>query len=128
MIIQLEIPKELEDDYQKDKLGKYFERVYTGAHFGEAYSYFLGDTTYTLDSYVAQMLADAFKESKPISWHCQNSRRRMMSKDEKPYVIFCNTKTTDVVPSEYVEDGKAIMIKKEDLKIKPSEIKFSFED
>lgn len=31
MIIQLEIPKELEDDYQKDKLGKFFERVYVEA-------------------------------------------------------------------------------------------------
>nr|DAH12642.1 MAG TPA: hypothetical protein [Caudoviricetes sp.] len=52
----------------------------------------------------------------------------MMSKDEKPWVIFYNPKTTDVVPSEYVEAGKAIMMKREDLKIKPSEIKFSFED
>lgn len=66
MIIQLEIPKELEDDYQKDKLGKFFERVYMGTNVGEAYAFFLGDTTFTLDSYVAQMLADAFKESKPI--------------------------------------------------------------
>ena len=66
MIIQLEIPKELEDDYQKDRLGNFFERVYTGAHFGETYAYFLGDPTCTLDSYVAQMLANAFKESKPI--------------------------------------------------------------
>lgn len=51
-----------------------------------------------------------------------------MSKDKKPWVIFFNPKTTDVVPSEYVEDGKAIMIKREDLEIKPSEIKFLFED
>lgn len=66
MTIQLEIPKELEDDYQKDKLGNFFERVYTGAYLGEVYAYALGETTFTLDSYVAQMLADAFKESKPI--------------------------------------------------------------
>lgn len=51
-----------------------------------------------------------------------------MSEDKKPFVIFYNPKTTDLVPTEYVEDGKAIMIKREDLEIKPLEIKFVFED
>lgn len=51
-----------------------------------------------------------------------------MSEDKKPFVIFYNPKTTALVPTEYVKDGKAIMMKREDLKIKSSEIKFLFED
>jgi hypothetical protein len=67
MIIQLEIPKELEDDYKKDKLGDFFKRVYTGAHFGEAFAYYMGSEIYAFDSYEAYMLANAFKESRLIN-------------------------------------------------------------
>lgn len=49
-----------------------------------------------------------------------------MSEDKKPFVIFYNPKTTALVPTEYVKDGKAIMMKRED--IKSLEIKFLFED
>lgn len=66
MIIQLEIPKELEDDYQEDKLGLFFERVYKHIYVGETYAYLMGGKIYTCDRYVAHMLANAFKESKPI--------------------------------------------------------------
>ena len=66
MIIQLEIPKELEDDYQNDKLGNFFEKVYTGYYVGEVYACIMGGEMYTHESEEALLMADAFRKSKPI--------------------------------------------------------------
>ena len=66
MIIQLEIPKELEDDYQNDKLGNFFEKVYTCYYVGEVYACIMGGEMYTHESEAALLMADAFRKSKPI--------------------------------------------------------------
>ena len=57
MIIQLEIPKELEEDYLFDKLVSIFESICLKLEQGIA-----EDSDYD----VLEMMADAFKESKPI--------------------------------------------------------------
>lgn len=66
MIIQLEIPKELEDDYRKDMFNDFFERVYTGYYVGEVYACLRGGEMYTHESEMALMMMDAFRKSKPI--------------------------------------------------------------
>lgn len=66
MIIQLEIPKELEDDYQKDRLSTFFEKVYTSYYVGEVYAGLMGGEMYTHESEVAFLMTDAFRKSKPI--------------------------------------------------------------
>lgn len=58
MIIQLEIPKNFESEYQKDKFDEFFRRVYADI-----------DCTGMCGNYEAEtaiMLADAFENSKPI--------------------------------------------------------------
>lgn len=58
MIIQLEIPKKFENDYQKDRFDDFFRRVFADI-----------DCIGICDVYkveTALMMADAFKESKPI--------------------------------------------------------------
>ena len=57
MIIQLEIPKELEEDYLFDKCVSIFESIGLELEQGIA-----EDSDYN----VLEMMADAFKESKPI--------------------------------------------------------------
>ena len=58
MIIQLEIPKNFESEYQKDKFDEFFRRVYADIDgSGMCGNYELGTTL---------MMAAAFKESKPI--------------------------------------------------------------
>lgn len=67
MIIQLEIPKELEDDYRKDLFNDFFERVHTGYYVGEVYAYLMGgEMMDTHESEVALLMAEAFRKSKPI--------------------------------------------------------------
>ncbi|MGN8818567.1 hypothetical protein ACTNEN_09635 [Oribacterium sp. HCP28S3_H8] len=58
MIIQLEIPSEFESDYKRDRFDEFFQRV-------------LADIDYTgacgnYESETAQMMDDAFKESRII--------------------------------------------------------------
>ena len=58
MIIQLEIPKNFESEYQKDKFDEFFRRVFADI-----------DCSGMVGNYEAEtvlMMADAFKESKPI--------------------------------------------------------------
>lgn len=58
MIIQLEIPKEFENDYQKDRFDDFFRRVFADI-----------DCTGMCGKYeveTALMMHDAFKQSKPI--------------------------------------------------------------
>lgn len=58
MIIQLEIPKEFENDYQKDRFDDFFRRVFADI-----------DCTGMCGNHeveTALMLVDAFKQSKPI--------------------------------------------------------------
>ena len=58
MIIQLEIPKNFESEYQKDKFDEFFRRVYADI-----------DGSGMCGNYEAEtvlMMADALKESKPI--------------------------------------------------------------
>lgn len=58
MIIQLDIPKPFEGDYQKDQFDEFFRRVFADI-----------DCTGMCGNYEAEtalMMADAFKESKPI--------------------------------------------------------------
>lgn len=58
MIIQLEILKNFESEYQKDKFDEFFRRVYADI-----------DCTGMCGNYEAEtaiMLADAFEKSKPI--------------------------------------------------------------
>lgn len=58
MIIQLEIPKPFEGDYQKDRFDEFFRRVFADIDCtGMCGNYELGTTL---------MMAAAFKESKPI--------------------------------------------------------------
>lgn len=58
MIIQLEIPKEFENDYQKDRFDDFFKRVNASInHFSIFGNY---------EAEITQMMACAFKESKPI--------------------------------------------------------------
>lgn len=66
MIIQLEIPQELEADYQKDMFNDFFRWVHTGYYVGEVYAGLMGGEMYTHESEIAMMLADAFRKSKPI--------------------------------------------------------------
>lgn len=58
MTIQLEIPKHFESEYQKDRFDEFFRRVFANI-----------DCIGICDVYevkTALMMADAFKESKPI--------------------------------------------------------------
>lgn len=57
MIIQLKIPKELEEDYLFDKCVSIFDSLSWKLEQGECY-----DSDYD----VLEMMADAFKESEPI--------------------------------------------------------------
>lgn len=58
MIIQLEIPSEFENDYQNDRFDDFFKRVNASInHFSIFGNY---------ETEITQMMADAFKESKPI--------------------------------------------------------------
>lgn len=58
MIIQLEIPKEFENDYQKDRFDDFFRRVFADIDCTGMCGNYEGETVL--------MMADAFKESKPI--------------------------------------------------------------
>lgn len=58
MIIQLEIPSEFENDYNKDRFDEFFRRVFIDIN----YSKMCGN----YDDETALMMANAFKESKPI--------------------------------------------------------------
>ena len=58
MIIQLEIPSEFENDYKKDRFDEFFRRVFIDIN----YSKMCGN----YEAEIAVMMADAFKESKPI--------------------------------------------------------------
>ncbi len=58
MIIQLEIPKEFEKDYQKDRFDEFFRRVFADIDFTGMCGNYEAET--------ALMMADAFKESRPI--------------------------------------------------------------
>lgn len=58
MIIQLEIPMVFERDYENDRFDDFFKRVNASLnHFGIFGNY---------ETEIAQMMADAFKESKQI--------------------------------------------------------------
>lgn len=58
MIIQLEIPTEFENDYQNDRFDDFFKRVNASInHFSIFGNY---------EAEITQMMADAFKESRPI--------------------------------------------------------------
>lgn len=58
MIIQLEIPKEFEKGYQNDRFDEFFRRVFADIDcIGMCGNY---------EAETALMMADAFKESKPI--------------------------------------------------------------
>lgn len=58
MIIQLEIPVEFENDYQNDRFDDFFKRVNASInHFSIFGNY---------EVEITQMMADAFKESRPI--------------------------------------------------------------
>ena len=58
MIIQLEIPTEFENDYQNDRFDDFFKRVNASInHFSIFGNY---------EAEITQMMAAAFKESKPI--------------------------------------------------------------
>lgn len=58
MIIQLEIPKPFEGDYQKDRFDEFFRRVFVDINYSKICGNYEAET--------ALMMADAFKESKPI--------------------------------------------------------------
>lgn len=59
MILQLEIPKEFECDYEKDRFVDFFRRVFADIDCtGMCGNY---------ESETAQMMHDAFENSKPIS-------------------------------------------------------------
>ena len=58
MIIQLEIPKPFEDDYKKDRFDEFFRRVFADIDGSGMCGNYEVET--------ALMMADAFKESKPI--------------------------------------------------------------
>lgn len=58
MIIQLEIPMVFERDYENDRFDDFFKRV------NESINHFSIFGNYETE--IAQMMADAFKESKPI--------------------------------------------------------------
>ncbi len=58
MIIQLEIPKEFEKDYQKDRFDEFFRRVFADIDFTGMCGNYEAET--------ALMMADAFRKSKPI--------------------------------------------------------------
>lgn len=58
MIIQLEIPKNFESEYQKDKFNEFFRRVYADIDGSGMCGNYEAET--------AQMMAYMFKWSKPI--------------------------------------------------------------
>ena len=58
MIIQLEIPKPFEGDYQKDRFDEFFRRVYADIDGSGMCGNYEAET--------AQMMHDAFGQSKPI--------------------------------------------------------------
>ena len=58
MIIQLEIPKNFESEYQKDKFDEFFIRVYADIDGSGMCGNYEAET--------AQMMHDAFRKSKPI--------------------------------------------------------------
>ncbi len=58
MIIQLEIPKEFENDYQNDRFDDFFRRVFVTINRAEMCGNYECET--------AMMMANAFKLSKPI--------------------------------------------------------------
>lgn len=59
MIIQLEIPKEFENDYQNDRFDDFFRRVFADIDGRGMCGNYEVET--------AQMMHDAFENSKPIS-------------------------------------------------------------
>lgn len=59
MIIQLEIPSEFENDYKKDRFDEFFRRVFADI---DCPPVMVGN----YEAETALMMADAFKESKPI--------------------------------------------------------------
>ena len=58
MIIQLEISKPFEGDYQKDRFDEFFRRVFADIDYHGMVGNYEAETVL--------MMADAFKESKPI--------------------------------------------------------------
>ena len=58
MIIQLEIPKEFENDYQNDRFDDFFRRVFADIDGSGICGNYEAET--------AQMMHDAFEKSKPI--------------------------------------------------------------
>ncbi len=58
MIIQLEIPKEFENDYKEDRFDEFFRRVCADIALRGMCGIYEFETI--------KMMADAFKESKPI--------------------------------------------------------------
>lgn len=58
MIIQLEIPKEYENDYQNDRFDEFFRRVFADIDFTGMCGNYEIETV--------QMMADAFNGSRPI--------------------------------------------------------------
>lgn len=58
MIIQLEIPKEFENDYQNDRFDDFFKRVNASMNHFSIFGNYEAETV--------QMMHDAFEKSKPI--------------------------------------------------------------
>ena len=58
MIIQLEIPKEFENDYQNDRFDDFFKRVNASMKHFSIFGNYEAETV--------QMMHDAFEHSKPI--------------------------------------------------------------
>ena len=58
MILQLEIPKDFECDYENDRFDDFFRRVFADIDFTGMCGNYEAET--------AQLMHDAFKNSKPI--------------------------------------------------------------
>lgn len=58
MIIQLEIPKEFENDYKNDRFDDFFKRVNASMNHFSIFGNYEAETV--------QMMHDAFEKSKPI--------------------------------------------------------------
>lgn len=63
MIIQLEIPMVFERDYENDRFDDFFKKVNASINHFRVYHFSVFGN---YETEITQMMADAFKESKPI--------------------------------------------------------------